>query len=319
MIPSILLSVMTLMAAPALPQSSGKSPLVAVMPLEARQVSPDEALILSEALAAELQGSGEVRVMERSQMDKILAEQGFQKSGACSGTECAVEVGQLLGIDRMVVGSVGKLGKTFVLVARMVDVASGEVLRSSTRQAPGEIDEILTSLVPQVGGDLLGRAGSGYPPPEVKFSSPVSPDLWSDSVVIAWQATSRRGLVEARAQIHRPDRPDSAITTVTRQVKGTMANGDMLLIFPAKLDTGAYVLRLSAKDATGLSSTADMPVRRHSRIEPPKSHWGVWLTGGILLVGAGGAAAWYVTQKEQETSSTPPTDRSLVVKWTGSP
>lgn len=307
---------MTFMAAPALPQSNGKSPLVAVMPLEARQVSPDEALILSEALAAELQGSGEVRVMERSQMDKILAEQGFQKSGACSGTECAVEVGQLLGIDRMVVGSVGKLGKTFVLVARMVDVASGEVLRSSTRQAPGEIDDILTSLVPQVGGDLLGRAGSGYPPPEVKFSSPVAPDLWSDSVVVAWQATSRRGLVEAKAQIHRPDRPDSAITTVTRQVKGTMANGDMLLIFPAKLDTGSYVLRLSAKDATGLSSTADMPVRRHSRIEPPKSHWGVWLTGGVLLVGAGGATAWYVTQKQQENTSTPPSEnRSILVKW----
>ena len=317
MIPTILLSVMTFVAAPAPVQSAGKSPLVAVMPLEARQVSPDEALILSEALAAELQGSGEVRVMERSQMDKILAEQGFQKSGACSGTECAVEVGQLLGIDRMVVGSVGRLGKTFVLVARMVDVASGEVLRSSTRQAPGEIDDILTSLVPQVGGDLLGRAGSGFPPPEVKFSSPVSPDLWSDSVVLAWQATSRRGLVEARAQFHRPDRPDSTITAVVRQVKGTMANGDMLLIFPAKLDSGSYVLRLSAKDATGLSSVVDVTVRRHLRLEPKGSHWGVWLVGGVLLVGAGGAAAWYATQNQEEPppTSTPSTDRSIVVKW----
>lgn len=315
MFQSILLTVTAFLAAPELPQSPVRLPLVAVMPLEARQVSPDEALILSEALAAELQGSGEVRVMERSQMDKILSEQGFQKSGACSGTECAVEVGQLLGIDRMVVGSVGHLGKTFVLVARMVDVSSGEVLRSSTRQAQGDIDEILTSLVPQVGGDLLGRAGSGYPPPEVKFSAPVHPDLWSDSVVVAWQATSRRGLVEARAQIHRPNRPDSAIAFSSRQVKGSMANGDMLLILPSTLDSGSYVLRLSAKDATGLTTVVDVNVRRHLRITAPQSHWGVWLVGGILLVGAGGATAWYVTQEQNKSSQTPPVERNLVVNW----
>ncbi|HNY32905.1 MAG TPA: hypothetical protein PKO15_18625, partial [Fibrobacteria bacterium] len=227
-----------------------------------------------------------------------------------------VQMGQVLGIDRMVVGSVGRLGKTFVLVARMVDVASGEVLKSSTRQAQGEIDEILISLVPQVGSDLLGKAGSGYPPPEVKISSPVSPDLWSDSVVVAWQASSRRGLAEARAQIHRPNKPDSALYSVVRPVNGSLANGDMLLIFPAALDSGDFVIRLSAKDVTGQTNAVDMNVRRHLRIEPPSSHWGVWFVGGLLLVGAGGGAAYYVTQIQGDKSKPEASqDRSLVVKW----
>src|ERR1035437_9319318 len=194
--------------------SSSKLPLLAVMPLEARQVSPDEAVILSEALASELQNSGEVRVMERSQMERILSEQGFQKSGACSGTECAVEVGQLLGIDSMVVGSVGKLGRTFVLVARMVDVTSGEVLKSSTRQAQGEIDQILTGLVPDVAADLTGRSAKVVPPPVAKYSSPPPTDLWTDSVIVAWQASAQRPLAEVRISLARPAKPDSAIVSL---------------------------------------------------------------------------------------------------------
>lgn len=296
---------------------SRKLPLVAVMPLEARQVAADEALILSEALATELQGTGELRVMERSQMDKILSEQGFQQSGACSGTDCAVQVGQLLGIDRMVVGSVGHLGKTFVLVARMVNVGTGEVMKSTTRQAVGEIDQILTTVVPQVASDLLGRTGTGLPPPEIKFSSTPNPDLWTDSVIIPWQATSRRGLMEVSAQIHGIGRQDSAIARTVRPAKGNLAHGDFLLVLPPSLDSGAYVLRLVARDEDATATVLDFPVRRHVRIAKPSSHWGWWLFGGVALIGGTGAAAWVATHQNSSGSNnqTPSPSRSLVVSW----
>ena len=45
--------------------------------------------------------SGCFRVIERTEMDNILREQGFQKSGACDDENCLVEVGQLLGVNRM--------------------------------------------------------------------------------------------------------------------------------------------------------------------------------------------------------------------------
>ena len=298
------------------PTKSVKSaaPLVAVMAFEGRQVSADEAQILSEALAAEMSRSGEVRLMERSQMDKILSEQGFQKSGACSGTECAVEVGQLLGIDRMVVGSVGKLGRSFVLVARMVDVASGEVLKSSTRQAQGEIDQILTGLVPMVASDLTGGGPRSIVPPVAKFSSPPPADLWTDSVIVSWQASGQRPLAEVRAWLARPSKPDSAIATVSRKETQAFANGNFLMILPATLDTGSYLLRLSAKDAAdAVSAPMDAVVKRHGRIRESGSHWGWWLVGGLVMIGGTGGATWVAVHDNKNNSNNG--GRSLVVSW----
>ena len=79
---------------------------VAVMPLQAKGVTANEADVLTDGVVSRLQQSGTLRVLERAQMDQVLREQGFAKSGACDGAECAVEVGRLLSVDRILVGSV---------------------------------------------------------------------------------------------------------------------------------------------------------------------------------------------------------------------
>lgn len=134
-------------------------PQVAVLPFEAGSMQPTEVRIIEDALATEILSSGKARVMERAQMDKILGEQGFQNSGTCDQNECAVKMGQLLGIDKIVVGSMGKLGETWVLSSRLVDVASGEVIASSTRKKEGAIDDIISTTVPDLRQDLFGGKG----------------------------------------------------------------------------------------------------------------------------------------------------------------
>jgi len=141
-------------------QALAATPLVAVMPLETNDVTPGEAQLLGDAIGTKLQETGSFRVMERSQMEKILSEQGFQQSGACNGTECAVQMGQVLGIDRMVVGSVGRLGTAWVLNLRMVSVGTGEVVASSSRNQKGEIADLLTELAPQAVSDLTARSSA---------------------------------------------------------------------------------------------------------------------------------------------------------------
>lgn len=139
--------------------------MVAVTALQARGVAESDAAVFTETLADVLLRSGKVRVMERSQMDKILAEQGFQQAGACDTAECAVQMGRLLGIERIVVGSVGKVGETYSLSVRMVDVGTGEVLTSSRRNHRGAIDDVLDRVVPEVGRELIGarEARTGTP------------------------------------------------------------------------------------------------------------------------------------------------------------
>lgn len=126
------------------------------MPLQARGVTDNDAAVFTEKLADVLLRTGKVRVMERSQMDKILAEQGFQSSGACDSSECAIQMGRLLGIERIVVGSVGKVGETYSLSLRLVDVATGEVQRSANGSLRGAIDDALHTVVRNTGNELLG-------------------------------------------------------------------------------------------------------------------------------------------------------------------
>lgn len=137
--------------------SSGASrlPVVAVTSFEGRKVDSIDARTLSDALSDNLVRSNKVRVIERMQMNAILQEQGFQSSGACDNEECAVEIGKLLGVSRIVIGSVSKLGRVYSMSVRMVDVQTGEILKSSMRNSSGRIEELLTISVPELAQELV--------------------------------------------------------------------------------------------------------------------------------------------------------------------
>lgn len=140
------------------PEVRPTRPMLAVMPLTARSVDSESVEGLTSALATELLNTGKVRVMERSQMARILAEQGFQQSAGCDGSECAVEMGRLLAVDRMVLGSISKIGSLYAMNVRLVDVGTGEILRSVTRNGQAKMEVVLTELVPKVAGELVADA-----------------------------------------------------------------------------------------------------------------------------------------------------------------
>jgi curli biogenesis system outer membrane secretion channel CsgG len=66
---------------------------------------------MSDMLTTELVKSGEYTVIERSELDKILAEQALGASGAVTA-QTAAEIGKLLGVELAVMGSVTEFGYT---------------------------------------------------------------------------------------------------------------------------------------------------------------------------------------------------------------
>lgn len=169
-----------LLPALALAQQS-RVPMVAVMPFSGRSLDADALEGIASALGSDLLNTGKFRVMERSQMDAILKEQGFQQSGACDGSECAVEVGKLLAVDHMVVGTVAKVGGTYVVTTRLVSVGSGEVLRSVTKNSQAQVDAIVTDLLPQLAHELAQPTEAAASPAQP--AAPVQPmaEAHSDS------------------------------------------------------------------------------------------------------------------------------------------
>lgn len=156
-------------------------PSAAVFPMQVRGIDSNSVRIVEEALANDLLKTGRLRLLERSQMEGILKEQGFQESGACDASECAVKVGKLLGVEKAVVGSLGLLGRTWVLNARLIDIGTGEVLVSSQRSLTGEIDNVLTELVPNVSADLTRTSESTNHP-----SEPAKEEVKGSSAWLWW-------------------------------------------------------------------------------------------------------------------------------------
>ena len=127
---------------------------VAILDLEGRGISDLEAATLPDRLRSEMVTVGAFVVVERGQMEMLLEEQGFQQTG-CTSAECAVEVGKLLGVQKMITGSIGKLGQLYTVDARMVDVQTGEIERVSKREHRGGIEGLI-DLLEVVTKDLAG-------------------------------------------------------------------------------------------------------------------------------------------------------------------
>lgn len=135
-------------------------PSIAVNDLIAKGVNATDAEILSERIRVALVNSRAFRVMERGQMAEILKEQGFQKSGACNEKSCIVEVGQLLGVQRILAGTVGKVGSTFEISVSLVDVATGEMLFATTEDCRCNIDEVLLTSTSNIVNKIVHETSS---------------------------------------------------------------------------------------------------------------------------------------------------------------
>ena len=127
--------------------------IIAVLDLEQIGLTPQEAKILTQRLTTKLISINKYQVVERTNMDKILKEQKFQNSG-CTDSECAVEIGQLLNTDFIVIGSVSKFGSTYALDSRLIDVAQGKSLISAEFSAKGEIDILLNEGLSSIAKQL---------------------------------------------------------------------------------------------------------------------------------------------------------------------
>lgn len=132
---------------------------LAILDFEAIGVTKDEALILTKKLSSELVKNNQFIVLERGKIDTILKEQGFQQTG-CITSECAVEVGQILGVSKMASGSIGKLGDIYYVEVKLIDVATSKILKNVDRTVAGKLSGVLLTGIPEIAAELSGKESS---------------------------------------------------------------------------------------------------------------------------------------------------------------
>ena len=128
---------------------AGEKLNIAVTDFEARApLSQSDAAFISDFVRSDLVNSDVFNVIEKNNMDKVLAEQGFQQTG-CSSAECAVRIGKILNVKYMSVGSCGQLLGKYIITINVVDVESAKIIYSDDISVadPDALRSSISSLV----------------------------------------------------------------------------------------------------------------------------------------------------------------------------
>ena len=141
------------------PITSFGEPIPSVAVLDFESIGSEEFLGkgVSEIMRTELVGTKKFRVVERSQVQKALEEQQLHLTGVIDD-KTAVEVGKLVGADFIVVGSVVKIGSSYTINSRMIDVKTGEAKLG--RNVTGNNIDLLTNMSRKLIEGLFGAGPS---------------------------------------------------------------------------------------------------------------------------------------------------------------
>lgn len=130
-----------------------KAKTVAVLPFENLSRSRELSALhrgIAETLSFCLAQSPKIRVMERGQLNRLLQEKALQEAFSRKDFQ-AIE-----GVDLLILGSFQKIKKKLLIVARAVDLDSGEVKASEA--VSGRANEIV-SLLRQLATKILRALG----------------------------------------------------------------------------------------------------------------------------------------------------------------
>lgn len=132
--------------------------IIAVLDLKAVGVSDKTAKTVSSMLRTDMVNTGRFKVVERSQMDTILREQGFQKTG-CTDQDCAIQLGKLMSAKKILIGEVITLGRSIIMNVRIIDVEKGLSEYAARDKAPSvdALDNTITRITKKLSERIEGR------------------------------------------------------------------------------------------------------------------------------------------------------------------
>lgn len=116
-------------------------PTICVLDFKTSGISRSEMEVFVDYLSSYIVESDQFRVIDRSQRETILKELEFSAAD-CTDEGCQLEIGKLLAASQIIVGSVGTVGGRHLLTIKMIDVESGQTLRSSS-ESYGSLEEMI--------------------------------------------------------------------------------------------------------------------------------------------------------------------------------
>jgi hypothetical protein len=125
---------------------------IAVMDLEGAGTVGALAQAASLVLPTEIRGRlPGAQVISSGEIKSMLGLEKTRQALGCEDEGCMAEIGGALGVDELVSGKIGKVGRTIVIELRRTDVRASKTVSSAVRTVRGEEDAVITGLQEMAG------------------------------------------------------------------------------------------------------------------------------------------------------------------------
>ncbi|MFH0883179.1 MAG: PEGA domain-containing protein [bacterium] len=101
---------------------------------------------LANIVRSEILQSGRLTLIDRDRTEAVLEEQGFMMAGGCYDVTCLVKMGKVLGAQRVITGSVNRLGRKYIVELRAANVGTGAIEALDTREFTGPVEELTETV-----------------------------------------------------------------------------------------------------------------------------------------------------------------------------
>jgi len=145
----------------AVPQASAAPMKVALVPFAAGEgVTEKTAAALTEVTAAEIRRVPDIQLTTEQEISALLSFDRQRSMLGCSNDSCLAEIGGALGVARLTVGTLNRLGESWLINLKLVDVKRARTVSQADRRLRGgTIDDVLDAL-PGLVAEAFGRGAA---------------------------------------------------------------------------------------------------------------------------------------------------------------
>jgi len=132
---------------------------VAVVDLSGSGFTKDELISVTARIIYEISQTNRFTVVDRDKRNEILDEQQFQLSG-CTSDGCVVEIGKLVGVEKMISGTATKIGTVYSINLKMTDVSTGAIVVNIIEDFDGNLKDFIQITLKNAALKLVAESAS---------------------------------------------------------------------------------------------------------------------------------------------------------------
>ncbi|MBI5525755.1 MAG: hypothetical protein HY897_05430 [Deltaproteobacteria bacterium] len=122
---------------------------VAFFQLDAQGVEAKVSSIVTDMLLLEMSKMKDARVIGSKEVDAMLGYEQKKQMAGCTDTSCMVAIGGALGVDKILMGSVGKLGSSYTVNLKLINIREGNIEQMYGKRLKGGNEEEFLDIIPE--------------------------------------------------------------------------------------------------------------------------------------------------------------------------